>query len=135
MAQSIRFKSSDLKTANDIQAGITPQEQQIQAQEQRLQHGEQQIKEQQTALQQQQQALQQQDLTAAQTKIDANKEAIAATNNRFRELGQYAPWGGEDVNELNSRNLRPYCNFAYSALACLRTGISASASFHSVRKS
>jgi len=89
VAQSIRFKSSDLKTANDIQAGITPQEQQIPAQEQRLQHGEQQIKEQQTALQQQQQALQQQDLTAAQTKIDANKEAIATTNNRFRELRQY----------------------------------------------
>ena len=91
VAESIRFKSADLKTANDIQAGITPQEQQIQAQEQRLQQSEQQIKEQQAALQQQQQALQQgqQDLAAAQTKIDANKEAIAATNNRFRELGQY----------------------------------------------
>ena len=28
-----------------------------------------------------------------------------------------------------------YCNFAYSALACVRTGMSGSASFHSVRKS
>jgi outer membrane protein OmpA-like peptidoglycan-associated protein len=91
VAESIRFKSADLKTANDIQAGITPQEEQIQAHEQRLQQSEQQIKEQQAALQQQQQALQQQqqDLAAAQTKVDANKEAIAATNNRFRELGQY----------------------------------------------
>lgn len=91
VAETIRFKSSDLKTANDIQAGITPQEQQIQAHEQRIEQSEQQIKEQQAALQQQQQALQQQqqDLAAAQTKIDANKEAIAATNKRFRELGQY----------------------------------------------
>jgi hypothetical protein len=28
-----------------------------------------------------------------------------------------------------------YCNFAYSALACFRIGMSGSASFHSVRKS
>ena len=28
-----------------------------------------------------------------------------------------------------------HCNFAYSALACRRTGIPGSASFHSVRKS
>ena len=28
-----------------------------------------------------------------------------------------------------------YCNFAYSALACLRMGMSGSAFFHSVKKS
>jgi len=28
-----------------------------------------------------------------------------------------------------------HCSLAYSALACFRTGMSASASFHSVRKS
>jgi hypothetical protein len=32
-------------------------------------------------------------------------------------------------------NSRPYCNFAYSALAAMRIGMSGSASFHSVRKS
>lgn len=91
VAETIRFKNSDLKTANDIQAGITPQEQQIQEHEQRIQRSEQQIKEEQAALEQQQQTLQQQqqNLSAAQAKIDANKEAIAATNKRFRELGQY----------------------------------------------
>lgn len=91
VAESVRFKSSDLKTANDIQAGVTPQKQQIQAHEERLQQSEQQIKEQQAALERQEQALQQerQDLTAAQAKLDANKEAIVATNKRFRELGQY----------------------------------------------
>jgi hypothetical protein len=30
---------------------------------------------------------------------------------------------------------RTYCNFAYSALAAMRMGMSGSASFHSVRKS
>ena len=32
-------------------------------------------------------------------------------------------------------NPSPYCNFAYSALACFRMGMSGSASFQSVRKS
>ncbi len=74
---------------NDIQAGIVPQEQQIQAQQQRIEQSDQQIKEQQAALQQQQKAIQQQELSAAQAKIDANKEAIVTTNKRFSELGQY----------------------------------------------
>ena len=34
----------------------------------------------------------------------------------------------------NSKIVR-YCNFAYSAFACFRIGISGSASFHSVKKS
>ena len=68
VAESVRFKSSDLKTANDIQAGIVPQEQQIQAQQQRIEQSEQQIKEQQAAQEQQQKAIQQQqqELTTAQ---------------------------------------------------------------------
>ena len=91
VAESVRFKSADLKTANSIQAGIVPQEQQIQAHQLRIEQSEQQIKEQQAAMQQQQKAIQQQqqELTTAQAKIDANKEAIATNNKRFSEMGQY----------------------------------------------
>jgi outer membrane protein OmpA-like peptidoglycan-associated protein len=91
VAESVKFKSSDLKTANSIQAGIVPQEQQIQAHQQRIEQSEQQIKDQQAALQQQQKAIQQQqqELTTAQAKIDANNEAIATNNKRLSEMGQY----------------------------------------------
>lgn len=91
VAESVKCKSSDLKVANDIQAGITPQQQQIQEQGQKIEENDKQIQLQQTAIQQQEQALQQQrqELAAAQTKIDANSAAVAETNKRFRELGQY----------------------------------------------
>jgi hypothetical protein len=36
---------------------------------------------------------------------------------------------------LGMRELGRYCNFAYSALACLRMGMSGSASFHRAKKS
>jgi len=35
---------------------------------------------------------------------------------------------------VDSQGSRSYCSFAYSALACLRIGMSGSASFQSVRK-
>jgi hypothetical protein len=38
-------------------------------------------------------------------------------------------------NNLKKTNPSPYCNFAYSALAAMRMGMSESASFQSVRKS
>jgi len=83
-ADSVEFKGSDLKTAQDIQAGVNPAEQQIQAQQQQMAQQENQIQQQQQAMQQQQQQL-----AAEQAKIDANKAAIAATNKRFGELDQY----------------------------------------------
>jgi len=83
-ADSVEFKGSDLKTAQDIQAGVNPAEQQIQAQQQQMAQQEQQIQQQQAAMTQQQQQL-----AAEQAKIDANKAAIAATNKRFGELDQY----------------------------------------------
>jgi len=83
-ADSVKFKGSDLKTAQDIQAGVTPAEQQIQAQQQQMA--------QQEAVIQQQQA-QIQATQAEQAKHDqeiaAQKAAIAAANKRFGELGDY----------------------------------------------
>ncbi len=84
VADSVKFKGSELKNAQDIQAGVTPAEQQIQQQQQQLQQTEQQIRQQQAAMQ-----AQQAQLTAEQQKIAANKAAIASANKRFGELGEY----------------------------------------------
>jgi outer membrane protein OmpA-like peptidoglycan-associated protein len=80
VADSVTFNGNALKTATDIQAGVTPVEQQEQAQKQQIAKQEAQI--------QQEQAAQ----AAADAKIAANKAAIAAVNKRFGELGEYNIW-------------------------------------------
>jgi len=84
VADNIKFNGKNLQTATDIQAGVTPVEQQEQAQQQKL-------AEQQAQLQQQQQALakEQQQQAADEARIAANKAAIAAANKRFGELADY----------------------------------------------
>src|SRR5580700_3105506 len=92
VADSVKFKASELKNAQDIQAGVAPAEAQLQAQQQQLQQTEQQIQQQQAAF-----AKQQAQLTAEQQKIAANKAAIAEANKRFSELGQYKILGEPTV--------------------------------------
>jgi OOP family OmpA-OmpF porin len=91
VADTVKFKGSDLKAAEDMQAGLTPTEQQVQANQHQIQQSEQQIQAQKQALQQQQQELQaEQAKTAANAAaIAANKAAIAADNKRFGELADY----------------------------------------------
>jgi outer membrane protein OmpA-like peptidoglycan-associated protein len=78
------FHASDLKTAQDIQAGLDPTEQQVQQSQQQIQAQEQQIK-----LQQRQLQAEQQVSAEHAAEIAANKAAIAAANKRFGELGDY----------------------------------------------
>jgi outer membrane protein OmpA-like peptidoglycan-associated protein len=87
VANTVRFKGSNLQTATDIQAGVAPVQQQEQAQQQELAQQE-------AKLQQQQQQLkvEQAEQAAAAAKIAANKAAIAAVNKRFGELGDYNIW-------------------------------------------
>jgi len=98
VADSVKFKGSELKNAQDIQAGITPAEQQLQAQQQQIQQSEQQMQQQQAAMQQQQAQL-----NAEQQKIAANKAAIAAANKRFGELGEYNILGEVTVLFANGK--------------------------------
>lgn len=77
VADTVKFKSSDLKTAQDIQAGLAPTEQQTQANEAQIKAT------------QEQTAAEQQEIAANQAKIAANKAEIAAANKRFGELGEY----------------------------------------------
>ncbi len=91
VADAVKFKGSDLKAAEDMQAGLTPTEQQVQANQQQIQQSKEQIQAQKQALQQQQQELQaeQQKSAANAAAIAANKAAIAADNKRFGELADY----------------------------------------------
>ena len=87
VANTIQFNGKDLQTATDIQAGVTPVEQQEQVQKQQEAKQEAQIQQQEQAM-----AQQQKEMAAAQAKIAANKAAIAAVNKRFGELGDYNIW-------------------------------------------
>jgi OmpA-OmpF porin, OOP family len=84
VADTVRFDGSDLKTAEDIQAGLAPTEQQVQQSQQQLQAQEQQIQQQQGQI-----AAEQKASAAHAAEIAANRAAIAAANKRFGELGEY----------------------------------------------
>lgn len=87
VADSVKFKGSSLQTAQDIQAGVTPVEQQEQQQAAQAAKQEAQIQKQESALKQEQEQQ-----AADEAKIAANKAAIAAVNKRFGELGDYNIW-------------------------------------------
>ena len=87
VANVIKFNGKNLQTATDIQAGVTPVEQQTQAQQQKLAQQQAELKQQQAALTKEQQAQ-----AADAAKIAANQAAIAAVNKRFGELADYNIW-------------------------------------------
>jgi OOP family OmpA-OmpF porin len=84
VADSVTFHGSDLKTAQDIQAGLTPTNQQVQQDQKKMQAQEQQIQQQQAQIQAQQQVS-----AEHAAELAANKAAIEAANKRFGELGEY----------------------------------------------
>jgi outer membrane protein OmpA-like peptidoglycan-associated protein len=87
VASTVKFNGKNLQTATDIQAGVTPVEQQEQQQQQQL-------AQQQAKLQQQQAQIQATDAEQAKhaQEIAAQQAAIAAVNKRFGELGEYNIW-------------------------------------------
>jgi OOP family OmpA-OmpF porin len=91
VADTVTFRGSDLKTAEDIQAGITPTEQQVQQSQKQIQQNQKQIQAQKQQIEQQQQQLAAEQQASAEhaAEIAANKAAIAAANKRFGELGDY----------------------------------------------
>lgn len=84
VADSVKFKGSDLKAAMDAQAGLQPTVEAQQADQQKIEENEQALAAQKASL-----AAQQEQLTAEDQKVAANKAAIAAANKRFGELGDY----------------------------------------------
>jgi len=84
IAKSIKFKATDLKIANQIQAGLTPTEQELSLTQQQVQANRQQIQ------------AQHQKLEAHNALIETSQQMIRQTRNeqaaldkRFGELGEY----------------------------------------------
>jgi OOP family OmpA-OmpF porin len=77
VADDVKFSGSALKTAEDIQAGLTPTKEQVQQNQEQIQAEQQRLQQQQHELQVEEQ------------KTAANKAAIAAANKRFGELADY----------------------------------------------
>jgi OmpA-OmpF porin, OOP family len=89
VADSVKFKASDLKTAVDAQAGQRPAEEQLAEQQATMQK-------------------EQVQLAAEQQKVAANKAAIAADNKRFGELADYNILGESTVYFGNGQvNVEP----------------------------
>ncbi|HMD44132.1 MAG TPA: OmpA family protein, partial [Candidatus Acidoferrum sp.] len=84
LADSVEFRGSSLETAEDIQAGITPTKEQVQAQEQELQKQEAQIQ-----AENEKSAENAARAAANAAKIATNRAAIAEANKRFGELADY----------------------------------------------
>jgi OmpA-OmpF porin, OOP family len=100
VAEVVKFKASDLKRAEDIQAGIAPTAEEAQANQQQVQQSQQELQQQQQNLQQQQAHVAEQ-----QQKIAADQAAIAAANKRFGELDDYNILGEVTVYFANGRTV------------------------------
>ncbi len=98
MAETVKFKASDLNTAQDIQAGMAPEQAALQAQQDQMAQQEAQMKQQQQKVQREQQQT-----AAEQAALAANQAAIAATNKRFSELGEYNTMGEVTVLFANGK--------------------------------
>jgi len=78
MARSVKFRSSSLNTANQIQAGLQPTDEELKAAQQE-----------QLQAQEQQTLANQQKIMANQQQIEKTQAEQAATAKRFGELGEY----------------------------------------------
>jgi OOP family OmpA-OmpF porin len=99
-ADSVKFKSSDLKAAQDMQASMAPIKAAEAAQAAQLAQEQAKLKQQQAAL-----TAEQQKQADDEAKIAANKAAAAKANQRFSELGEYNTLGEVDVLFANGKIL------------------------------
>jgi OOP family OmpA-OmpF porin len=101
IAKSVKFKAEDLKTANEIQAGLEMTRQQLLAEQEKIRAHEKEIQ------------ASQQSIEANKQKIESNQQAIeqgkaedAALNKRFSELSEYDVKGEATVLfDVNSAKL------------------------------
>ena len=98
VAEDVKFKASDLKTAQDMQAGMAPVVAQEQAQQQKMAQQQAQIQQQEAQL-----TAEQAEQAKHDQEIAANKAAIAAANKRFGELGEYNILGEVEVLFANGK--------------------------------
>jgi OmpA-OmpF porin, OOP family len=89
LATSVKFRSSALNTANQIQAGLQPTDEELKATQEEQKADEQKIQQQQLAAQNQQIQASQQKIVANQQQIEKSQAEQAAMSKRFGELGDY----------------------------------------------
>jgi OmpA-OmpF porin, OOP family len=118
VADTVKFKGSDLKAAQDIQAGLAPTQEQVSANAAQIKANE--------AKTQAEIAANQQQIEANAAKVAANKAAIAAANKRFGELGEYNILGEATVYFGNGKvTVEPADKTKLLALAKQAMGITA----------
>ncbi len=106
VADTVKFKGSDLKAAQDMQAGLAPTQQQVAANQAEI------------AANEKATAANQAEIQASQQKIAANQAEIAAANKRFGELGEYNILGEVTVYFANGKvDVDPKYNAQLLALA------------------
>jgi outer membrane protein OmpA-like peptidoglycan-associated protein len=106
VADTVKFKGSDLKAAQDIQAGLAPTQQQVASNQAEI------------AANEKATAANQAEIQANQQKIAANQAEIAAANKRFGELGEYNILGEVTVYFANGKvDVDPKYNAQLLALA------------------
>jgi OmpA-OmpF porin, OOP family len=91
VADTVKFKGSDLKIAQDIQAGLAPAQAQVAANQAQIQANQ---RETQTN---------QEEIQAHQQEIAANQASIVSANKRFGELGEYNILGEVTVYFANGK--------------------------------
>jgi OmpA-OmpF porin, OOP family len=91
VADQVRFKGSDLKIAEDIQAGVTPTQEQADANQSQIRANAKEI------------STNQEGIDANQQKIASNQADIIAANKRFGELGEYNILGEATVYFANGQ--------------------------------
>lgn len=91
IAKSVKFKASDLKAANQIQAGLVPTQEELSSTQQQVQSNQQDIQSNQEKID-----AHQQQLDTQNSQIQANQQQLQQTQNeqqalakRFGELGDY----------------------------------------------
>ena len=121
-AKSVTFRKDDLRTAETIQAGLTPTEQKVATNQQNIEANTQNIKanEQQIAASQRDISLNQQNIVANKTAIDAN---AVETSKRFGDLTEYDVKGQLDVRfasgsaTISAKDLEALKKLAQDALS------------------
>jgi len=127
IADDIRFSSRDLKTAYDIQAGLTPTTQhlemtdkQVDTNKQDIQDNKQQIQstEQQTQSNQQQIQVNQQQIQSTQKQVEGTQADVSTLGKRFDELADYDVKNEATVHfSVNSARLSPQAKGDLQAVA------------------
>jgi len=113
LAESVTFSTDDLRTANAIQAGLTPLDARVQSNQHQIQANTQNIQANQQQIQTHEQQIQ-----SNQQQAQANQQQIGETNQRISELADYSVKYTAAINfPVGSATLSPQAKSELTKLA------------------